>query len=80
MAVQIVIWALLESGHQISAMAVSLNISRRPTRLLVTRLHLFENGATSALCPIDASRRLLLLSRSALMPRRGPTVTCCSEI
>lgn len=55
MAVQIVVRAPYDSSHQISAVALSLHVSRWPCRLLVTRLHLFENGTTGALHPTGAS-------------------------
>lgn len=42
MALQITIWAPYESCHKTFAVAVSLNISRQLSRLLITHLNLFE--------------------------------------
>lgn len=78
MAALIVIVAPYENGHQICAAALSLNNSRRPRRLLVTHLHLFENGATGALRPIGTSSMPLQLPWTAVLA--ALQCTCCSEI
>lgn len=83
MAVQIVIRAPYESVHQICIChgGKSLNLSRWPSWLLVTRLHLFESNITGALCPLGASTSMpLSLPPSGYWLGHGARVTHCSEI